>query len=153
MPQLEKQLNQLFLNTGTAMARAGKTEENSIDLEPVTVERNYIDMKETVIETTGFNVTSNYPYVAQIGDEIYDYLFREFYSMELTQGVTTGIRVFQQPDTLGTGNLAWQFDAKITITNYNMATGIITFDLTHSNIVLGSATVDVDGLPIFTPAP
>lgn len=157
MERTKKHLNYLFLDTtggsdDPTWARVGKSTEWTDTMNPSTNTYDYIEDASPTDELESYQTSVSVPLTAYIGDPCYDYVF-ELYSEQKTgtDAATKVLRVFQQKKDAS--NLAQMTDALITIDNYNIATGIITFNIGQRGTPInGTAEVGADGQPVFTPA-
>lgn len=154
----KKHLNYLFLDTTPAeatatWARVGKSTDWTDTMNATTTTFDYIEDAAPTDELDSYQPSVSVPLTAYIGDPCYDYIF-ELYSKQSSgsDAVTKALRVFQQTDSADK-NKAQQTDALITIDNYNIATGVITFNVKQRGTpISGTAAIASDGTPAFTPA-
>lgn len=160
MPNLErikKYENYLFLNTTPTAAggaetwtRVTKSTDWTDTMNAATTTYDYISDSSPTDEIESYHPSTSVPYTAFIGDPIYDYVFN-LYQTQATgmNAVSKTLRVYQQQDS--GYNLATLADALITIDNYNIATGVITFDVGQRGTPTHGTASMLNGAPTFTP--
>lgn len=163
LEQTKKYLNYLFLNTDPSSAagsetwaRVGKSTEFTDTMNPTSTTYDYIEDSSPSDTLENYKPTTSMPLTAYVGDPIFEYVFGLYSKQETgAQANTKAMRVWQVKNTDGK-NIAQQTDVLITIDNYNIATGVITFNIAQKGTpTLGTAAVvessDTDGNRIWTP--
>ena len=155
LEKTKKHLHYLFLDTapGTATpawVRVGKSTEWTDSMNPATTTYDYIEDSSPTDEVDNYQPTASMPLTAYIGDPCYDFIFNLYFNQATgSDAVTNVMRVFQQKS--GEKNLALKSAALITIDNYNIATGVITFNIGQRGTPIhGTATV-ANNVPTFEP--
>lgn len=157
MERTKKYLNYLFLNILPAedvatWARIGKSTEWTDTMNPSTTSYDYIEDSSPTEELDSYAPTTSMPLTAYVGDPAYDFVFKLYEAQAAgTDAVSEVLRVFQQKSD--GANVAQLTEVLITIDNYNIATGVLTFNLAQRGTPThGTAIVSSDGVPTFTPA-
>ena len=158
MPTLEKtkkHLNYLFINTApgadpATWARVGKSTEWTDTMNATVNTFDYIEDASPTDELDSYKPSASMPLTAYIGDPCYDFIFKLYQEQKTgTDAVTDALRVYQQKS--GAANVATKTAVLLTVDNYNIATGVITFNVGQRGTpIQGTATV-ADGVPAFTP--
>jgi hypothetical protein len=159
--KLKKHLNYLFINTapGSAVgseewARVGKSTEWTDTMNAKTSTYDYIEDSSPTDVIESYQPSTSMPLTADIGDPVYEYVF-DLYSRQETDATTKAMRVFQNKNSTG-DSIAQVTNCTITIENFNIATGVITFVMKQSGTPIpGTAEVvqgtDTNGNITYTP--
>jgi len=149
MEKTKKHLNYLFLDVnkqgGEAQwARVGKSVEWTDSMNPTVDTFDYIEDSAPTSELASYHPSTSMPLTAYMGDAVYDYVF-DLYRRQVcgTGAVTRALRVYQQ--TEGMGNLATLTDVLVSIDNYNIATGVITFSIAQRGTPIQAVAEMVNG--------
>jgi len=161
LEKVKKYLNYLFINTTPGAAagsetwtRVGKSTEWTDTMNVAQTTYDFIEDSAPTTVNNNYQPSASMPLTAFIGDPIYAYVF-DIYHKQETDSTTQALRVYQNT-AAGGANYAQKTNCLITIENYNIATGVITFSIAQSGTpTLGTATVTTgtDGAPtpVFTP--
>ncbi|MCL2547105.1 MAG: hypothetical protein FWE06_07950 [Oscillospiraceae bacterium] len=152
MEKTKKYLNYLFINVGqsaTEWARIGKSVEWTDSMNPQVDTFDYIEDSAPTSELAHYNPSTSMPLTAYVGDPVYDFVFDLYRTQAVgSNAVTQALRVYQQKQ--GNANVATLTDVLVTIDNYNIATGVITFTLAQRGTpTQGSAEIE-DGVVMFS---
>ena len=163
--KLKKHLSYLFLNTNPEStagsekwSRVGKSTEWTDTMNAKSVTYDYIEDSAPTDELETYKPTTSMPLTAYIGDPVYEFVFDLYQKQETgSQAVTQALRVYQNKASDNpAANKAQLTKVLVTIDNFALATGVITFLISQRGTpVIGTATVaestDSSGNTIWTP--
>jgi len=134
--------------------RIGKSVEWTDTMNVQQTTYDFIEDSSPTTVNENYQPSTSMPLTAFIGDPIFAYIF-DIYQKQQTDATTQILRVFQNTVTTGS-RVAQRTNVLITIDNYNIATGVITFNIAQSGTpTAGTASIaestDTDGETIYTP--
>jgi len=137
-----------------------KATENTINLNPETEDRDFINMKTKETLVKSYKPSLSNPLTLVKGDADYEYFWPKFYKLP-TGASAKGkmLVVFTNEYTeSGSGESAtvtydaWLCDTTFIMQTLDPVNSQLTFDTNINNWVEGTVTIDSDGKPTFTKA-
>lgn len=143
----------LFLKNVENFVRVKKSTQLTISMNPQEVEYDYIADESPTTEVDKYKPTIDQDLVMYKGQPDYEMLWPYFYEMRTgTEAHTECLVVFMHEPVDGGGYKAWKTDSVISVQDMNANESKLNVKVNFAGtIARGTATVDENGVPVFTP--